>query len=189
MCDKSKAYQFSLIKQEKSTCLTKIYFFIFLRTQQVWIIVHPSATTSRHTKNMKATFDHNHKSKFTTSHRKEGKCWFQEYSIITTNNAYEVKGLKEANQVITLRIYGTGARNTACIWVNHTGFAHTSGSGSAGGYGYDRKSAAAQEAINNAGFSLSQDIGGVGESAIREALQAIAEEIGLKDYFLTTAHQ
>jgi hypothetical protein len=62
------------------------------------------------------------------------------------------------------------------------------GSGSAGGYGYHRPSAAAQEAIENAGFTLANRIDGVGESAMREAVLAIAAALGYPGAFLHTAH-
>jgi hypothetical protein len=138
--------------------------------------------------NMTATYNAQAKTKFTTSHRKEGKCWFEEYAIITADALYvPAQGPAEASKPITLRLYGTGAKNFACLWVNTHGL-HTSGSGSAGGYGYCRKSAAADEAISNAGFTLSKNIHGVGESAIKEALGAIAEAIGLSNYYLVTAH-
>ena len=137
----------------------------------------------------KATYDPNRKIKFTTSHRKEGKCFFDSYSIITTDDPYENQdGGREARQPITLRLYGTGAKNFACLWINHASAFHTSGSGSAGGYGYHRQSAAAEEAITNAGFKLSKPIGGVGNEAIKEALCAIAKEVGLKNYYLVTSH-
>jgi hypothetical protein len=137
----------------------------------------------------KATYDPNRKSKFTTSHRKEGKCFFDSYSIITTDDPYENRdGGREAREPITLRLYGTGAKHFACLWINHASAFNTSGSGSAGGYGYHRQSSAAEEAITNAGFKLSKPIGGVGNEAIKEALCAIAEEIGLKNYYIVKSH-
>lgn len=137
-----------------------------------------------------ATFNPNAKTKFTTSHRKENKCWwFEEFSIITPAELYTPQsGPREAHKPITLRLYGTGSMNFACLWVNTHGL-HTSGSGSAGGYGYHRPSQAAANAIRNAGFSLSKDIGGVGTGAIKDALAAIAEAVGLSDYYLIDAHQ
>lgn len=89
--------------------------------------------------------------------------------------------------VISLRLYGTGAKNYACLWVSLPA-GHRSGSGSAGGYGYHRPSQAAEEAIRNAGFKLDTAIGGVGEEAMREALLAIAEAIGVKRPAIVEAH-
>lgn len=135
---------------------------------------------------MKATFDPAAKTKFTTSHRKEGKCFFNSYSIVTLDSAENNPQLK-ARTPVELRCYGTGAKNFACLWVNASPL-HASGSGSAGGYGYHRTSAAVSEAIQNAGFTLSESIGGVGEGAIRDALCAIADCLNLKDYALVESY-
>ena len=65
---------------------------------------------------------------------------------------------------------------------------HTQGSGSAGGYGYHRPSAAAHEAIHNAGFRLSQAIDGRGDSAITDALCAIARCLGIVRFGIVRSH-
>ena len=134
----------------------------------------------------KATFNQSVKTKFTSSHRKEGKYYFESYSILIPSKYNK----NNANAIIELRIYRTGNSNTACLWINDslTGF-HTSGSGLAGGYGYHRPSAAAQIAINNAGIELSLPIDGRGDSAIEGALKAIAKMLGHKKYLFFKAHQ
>jgi hypothetical protein len=134
-----------------------------------------------------AKFNPNAKTKFTTSHRKEGKGWVHGFHIIDAATA--TKG--ERAHGIELRTYTSGgSTSTACLWIHNApgAFGSVSGSGSARGYGYCRKSAAAEEAINNAGFTLSKNIGGVGETAIREALFAIAEEIGMKTPILVESY-
>jgi hypothetical protein len=135
-----------------------------------------------------AKFNPNAKTKFTTSHRKEGKGWVHTFHIIDAATA--TKG--ERAHGIELRTYTSGgSTSTACLWIQHHvpgAFGYVSGSGNARGYGYCRKSAAAEEAINNAGFTLSKTIGGVGESAIREALFAIAEDIGMKTPVLVESY-
>lgn len=78
--------------------------------------------------------------------------------------------------VVTMRQYGTKEKNYVCLWV-HRGHSYRNGSGSAGGYGYHRPSAAAEEAIKNAGITLDEPIGGAGDSAMREACLAIAEAV------------
>ena len=90
---------------------------------------------------------------------------------------------------VTLRIYGTQARNYAAVWCNGNGV-YKSGTGSAGGYGYHRPSAAACEAINNAGITLDDDINGRGDSAIKEACEAIAKAIqpDAVTYYIHTAN-
>lgn len=123
------------------------------------------------------------------AHRKEGKCHFESFSIIDPDRLWErSKGQHEAAAVIDLRLYGTGSRNYACIWIAKEPWGWASGSGWAGGYGYHRPSAAAEEAINNAGFTISQNIGGAGDEPVIETLFAIAKLIGVKKPILHKAH-
>ena len=137
---------------------------------------------------MKATIKKDAKTKFTRSHRKEGKYYFNSYTAIVDGIDYEGKPTKKTP--VELRLYGTGSKNYACLWVNDIkSNIHTSGSGSAGGYGYHRPSAAAAEAIMNAGIDLSEHIDGRGESAIEEAVKAIAEALGYVNPFVFHAHQ
>lgn len=91
--------------------------------------------------------------------------------------------------VVSLRIYGSpsNACNYACIWV-HADPVHASGSARAGGYGYHRASQAAQEAINKAGFTLDQDIAGVGDNAMQEAVRAVAVAVGCTDPIIHVSH-
>lgn len=77
---------------------------------------------------------------------------------------------------VNLRVYGTQARNTACLWVHNEGWTTSgSGSGSAGGYGYHRPSAAVAEAFEKAGIELSVDINGRGDTAVQDAVLALTE--------------
>lgn len=138
---------------------------------------------------MKATYNASAKTKWTTSHRKEGKCFFSSYSIIDLSGERYGHDKRLANSAVELRLYGTGNQNFACLWVNHSkAEIHTQGSGRAGGYGYHRPSAAAQEAIGNAGFDLDESISGVGDSAIEEAMVAVAKAAGLKNFILVRSH-
>lgn len=141
---------------------------------------------------MKATYSPTAKTKFTTAHRKEGKCFFRSISVISLASKPWNDG--RMPEPISARIYGTGSGNTACLWINatnkkHPEGIHTSGSGRAGGYGYHRPSAALGEAIVNAGFTLDESISGRGESAMREAMLAIAKEIGVKRPALVESYQ
>ena len=63
-----------------------------------------------------------------------------------------------------------------------------SGSGKSGGYGYNRMSAAAEDAINEAGFKLQHNIGGVGETAVQGALMAIALHLGYSNPQFMNSH-
>jgi hypothetical protein len=137
---------------------------------------------------MKATYNKNAKTKFTTFHRKENKCYFDSYSAIVIRPDYD--GKPSVFTPVELRLYGTGNSNSAAIWINDNNSGiHTSGTGSAGGYGYHRASAAAAEAIKNAGIDLDTNISGVGESAIERAVKAIAEMLGYNDCPVFHAHQ
>ena len=136
---------------------------------------------------MNATYNKEAKTKFTTSHRKEGKYYFDSYSAIIPSKYYE----NAANAVVELRLYGTGSKNYACLWVHDSSNSGivTSGTGSAGGYGYHRPSAAAAEAIENAGITLSEDISGRGDGAIESAVFAIAKMLGHDNAIIFHAHQ
>lgn len=54
------------------------------------------------------------------------------------------------------------------------------GHGRARGYGYDKRSAALAAALDSAGITLSKSIAGVGDSATREAVGAIARALGYR---------
>lgn len=88
--------------------------------------------------------------------------------------------------LVDLRVsYTSSGTAYACVWmyqpknpavgILESGW--SSGSGSAGGYGYDKGSAAADTAIRAAGVKLTEDINGRGASAIREAVLAIGEAL------------
>ena len=64
----------------------------------------------------------------------------------------------------------------ASIWTYGAGF-DISGYGRATGYGGHKTSTALSAAIDSAGIVLSERIGGVGDGAIRSALEAIARAI------------
>lgn len=137
---------------------------------------------------MKATYNKNAKTKFTSFHRKENKCYFDSFTALVP--ALDWEGNPTMHSPVELRLYGTGNTNSACLWINdNKSEIHTSGSGSAGGYGYHRPSAAAAEAIRNAGIELDADISGRGNSAIEDAVKAIAEMMGYNQIFVHHAHQ
>jgi hypothetical protein len=104
------------------------------------------------------------------AHRKE-KQPFYSFSLIDLDNA-------EESAVIRLYYSASGARNYACLWILRDGF-YASGSGKAGGYGYHRPSAAAQEAFTRAGVKLAEPIDGRGDSEIEYAMRALADHMGI----------
>ena len=90
-------------------------------------------------------------------------------------------GLKN---IITVRCYMGRSTNAstvyASIWVHSTDH-QTSGTSNAGGYGYHKASAAIAAAIESAGVTLNENIAGAGDSAIEQALEAIAQALGFDD--------
>lgn len=144
---------------------------------------------------MTATFNPSAKRKFTTSHRKEKGGFLKEYAALVPSTYAP----NEMHAVVTIRIYWPGDVTCyACAWMQHRepfgksadGYneTHVNGSGSAGGYGYCKQSAAAGEAIANAGFELSESISGRGESAIKSAVLAIASTCGWPEARIHVSH-
>lgn len=86
-----------------------------------------------------------------------------------------------------LRFYATPSRSYACFWLYGREKGCVSGGAYAGGYGYHRKSAAAEEAFLRAGIRLDSHIGGHGDGAITEALTAIGHACGI-DPVIIEAH-
>ncbi len=119
------------------------------------------------------------------NHRKENKLQ-DEYSVIVLDDSFG----DYTHIPITVRIYGTNAKNYACVWIYGKGIdgINISSSGSAGGYGYHRPSAAVADALNNAGIELSSNISGVGNKAIMDAISAIARSMGYKKFYVHHAH-
>jgi len=95
---------------------------------------------------------------------------------------------------VTVRVWqNKGAERVyASIWVSHTTLC--AGTGYADGYGYDKTSAAIGTAIESAGIrikssetGLDADIGGRGDIAVLDALEAIAKALGFDDIHIVTA--
>jgi hypothetical protein len=118
-----------------------------------------------------------------SANRKEN-AFYKQYALYALDMA-DSNGTPR--ELVCLRIYATDSRAYACIWI-HGHDIYGNGGGYAGGYGYHRASAAAQEAIKNAGIGLSESIDGRGDGAIIEAIKAIAEAAGSYKYFIGEAH-
>lgn len=157
-----------------------IYDNIYLSTGNGWQIL------KRGVYHMIATFKKLDKeTNINVNHRKESH-FTKQYTAVVFNGQC-------AYDAVTLRIYSTDAKSYCCLWVHDNcswvkgcrDSYYRSGSGSAGGYGYHRASAAAQNAIYNAGITLSEDIGGRGDAAIEEAVHAIAAAMwGADGYYI-----
>lgn len=104
--------------------------------------------------------------------------------------------LDTGKDVVTVRFYGSGATVYCVAWASlwrhrfpkagETGTCR--GCGKAGGYGYHKASAAMDEALSDAGFTLSEDFGGVGETGMRGSLEAIARHAGITRPMIHQAH-
>jgi hypothetical protein len=108
-----------------------------------------------------------------TAHRKE-RNFLYAFKVVTFD-----KKSNTFDEPIDLRVYGTSTANYVCLWV-HAKSIHASGSARATGYGYHRPSEAAELAFDKAGITLPEHIGGRGDSAIEDALTALALHLGYK---------
>lgn len=88
---------------------------------------------------------------------------------------------KKGSTLAELRIYYPATVAYACLWVRGEG-AWANGSGSAGGYGYDKTSAATAQAFSSAGIKVNRSFAGTGESL--KAMEALGRYLG-KRSFLT----
>ena len=89
--------------------------------------------------------------------------------------------VKNDTEIIAVRWYmGRSSASSVVycsIWVA-TPDIYFSGTGKAGGYGYDKYSASFENACESAGISISPLISGVGVSAIKEVLSEIGRILG-----------
>jgi len=65
---------------------------------------------------------------------------------------------------------------------------HGQGTGKAGGYGYDKPSAAFEAAMRSAGVEFDSGIAGVGDSAIREALGVLARYLNVGNFAIVESY-
>jgi len=90
------------------------------------------------------------------------------------------------DELITVRWYSGRSKYastiTCSLWIH--GDHYCSGIGKSGGYGYDKISASFSNACDSAGITLSRNIDGAGEGAIKEAMGAIAETCGINKYII-----
>ena len=92
-------------------------------------------------------------------------------------------------QVVDARFW-MGRSNSASvvycsIWIHGNGF-ECSGRGQAGGYGYHKPSAAFAAAVGSAGIQLAKPVDGVGDSAVRDAIETIGQAMGYRGKMLFT---
>lgn len=90
---------------------------------------------------------------------------------------------KRISPVITVHCWMGRSRNASTvycsIWAHsRDGEIRLAGSGKAGGYGYHKKSAALDEAMQNAGVTLARHFNGCGDRAMDVAIEALARKLG-----------
>lgn len=124
---------------------------------------------------------------FTPSHRKVNKPH-------TTTALLYVDANGKIQNAMEVRVYhlapgqdGMG-RVFAAFWLHIGNDTHASGSGWAGGCGYCKQSAAASEAIKNAGFETATQSSGAGMGAVEKALLEIATFYGINNGQVFTFH-
>lgn len=92
--------------------------------------------------------------------------------------------------VLEVRFYGKNA-SYCCTWLAY-GYGPNGESARAGaravGGGYHRESAAMAYALEAMGFRFSQDFSGCGDGAMHQALEAIANHLGLAGHMIVMAH-
>lgn len=111
------------------------------------------------------------------SHRKENS-FYKSLSLISFKD-------NQFSEKLIVRFYGSGQTVYCCVWGSINGN-HFNGSGKAGGYGYDKESAAFSEALQSAGFEVSS-LAGTGQN--EEAINFIAKELmNLEAFTIVRAH-
>ena len=133
---------------------------------------------------MKATFKPYKDSNFNINHRKEDYFRYQ-FTAVVFNG-------KEAYDAVTLRLYNTEARSYCAIWIcdnlswtiERPEMLYRKATGFATGYQYHRESAAAEQAIRNAGIVLDEEISGKGYRAVEQAILAIARYMWPKKKYI-----
>lgn len=118
-----------------------------------------------------------------SSHRKEGSGLAKSYAAVVPDKY----GSRVARKVVDLRIYWPAQTAYACIWLDSDNF-RSAGSGSAGGGGYCKESAAADSAIRAAGVKLAVSVDAAGTRAVEDAVLAIATALGYPDAMLVVSH-
>ena len=80
--------------------------------------------------------------------------------------------------IVTARIYQPGTVARCSVWISSRGNGtYGRGQGEAGGGGYHKASAALEAALRDAGVQISRAISGVGDQAMRDALEAVAHAV------------
>lgn len=98
--------------------------------------------------------------------------------------------LDEERDALIARFYGQGSVAYCVVWIRgyDYGIPSAMGYGKAVGWGYHKDSAALKEALARAGVTLGDDMDGRGEEAMRRAIEAIGDHMGIKRSLVHLAH-
>jgi hypothetical protein len=110
---------------------------------------------------------------------------WRDKELIRSIQVFDLEALDYNNRpkrVIDCRLYMGRSNNSSTIycllWISPIDGTWVAGSGSVGGYGYEKQSAAIGDAIMDAGITLEHSVSGVGMEAANSGLEAIAEYSG-----------
>lgn len=117
------------------------------------------------------------------SHRKENS-FYKSYQLVSFDLASKDDYNKGFNTKLDVRFYGGNSTIYCCIWGSLNGI-HYNGSGKAGGYGYDKESAAFEAALKCAGFDVS-GLACTGQN--EDAINEIAKLQGLEYFTIIRSH-
>lgn len=94
--------------------------------------------------------------------------------------------LDKGREIACVRFYQPDGVVYCVVWIWSDKPAR--GYGKAGGGGYHKRSAALGDALSRAGVTLSEPIDGCGDSAMDEALLALARHMGVSRPIIVRAH-
>lgn len=113
------------------------------------------------------------------------------YKVIDAASSDRYKA-RSVDTIVDCRLYMERSSNASTVycalWVHGRPNRYGTGTGTAGGWGYDKQSAAVASAIKSAGITLENSISGVGDDAVRQALLAIADYLGAVDARIIEAY-
>ena len=122
---------------------------------------------------------------------------YRNYESKEKINCYELIGIADNKGISLAKIRWYMGRSSSAMTVYCYVFVHShampvehnmswaTGSGTAGGGGYCKQSAAFYEAISDAGIKFDEEIHGRGLSVVEEALEAIAKQAGFNSFYIS----
>ena len=112
------------------------------------------------------------KKKFNINHRRE-KHFYKGFKVLDS----------KFNEILDVRFYSTDGASTCCVWLDDVKtHLYTRGSGRADGLGYNRESAAFEEALENCGFDYIPRFGGSGVNEF--GVNFVMKFLGVKNFHI-----